>query len=62
MLENHKLILEKVSFDSVLFEKELTRSIRFLLPEETQELISWVKKNFHKKFPDLISDLHNFVF
>jgi len=37
-----KLVLERVSFDSILFEKELIKAIRNLLPYEMELLKSWL--------------------
>jgi hypothetical protein len=58
MLEYSKLILEKVSFDNKLFEKELIKSINILMPEEIKELLSWVSANFSHQHPDIISNFH----
>ena len=38
MLEYIKLILEKVSFDAALFEKELKKYLKLLLPQELKTL------------------------
>ncbi len=46
MLEYIKVILEKVSFDKVLFEKELRKGIRELLPNEIKELKLWCYDKF----------------
>ncbi|MES2387976.1 MAG: hypothetical protein V4543_08235 [Bacteroidota bacterium] len=46
MLSYVKLILEKVSFDSYLFEKELRKSIARLVPEELEELKEWCYEQF----------------
>lgn len=59
MLEYCKLILEKVSFDKRLFEKELRKSFQYLLPNEAKELISWVKANFNNRFPEIISNFNS---
>jgi len=40
--EYTKMVLERVSFDSVLFEKELQKAIRNLLPYEIEHLRSWL--------------------
>lgn len=39
-----KDVLKKVSFDSILFKKELFKASKALLPYEYNELIIWVKK------------------
>jgi uncharacterized protein with von Willebrand factor type A (vWA) domain len=41
MLEYIKMILEKVSFDRSLFEKELSKGIKQLLPTEVPKLKEW---------------------
>jgi hypothetical protein len=51
ILEFEKLILEKVSFDQLLFEKELRKASIRLPLTEWQELQGWCLN----KFPGLIS-------
>ncbi|MBI1193693.1 MAG: hypothetical protein GC205_11045 [Bacteroidetes bacterium] len=46
MLEYTKLILEKVSFDRRLFEKELKKAIRYLIEPELRELEQWCMERF----------------
>ena len=46
MLEYVKTILEKVSFDRLLFEKELRKSFAVLVKEELIELKSWCYVQF----------------
>lgn len=43
MLEYCKTILSKVSFDPLLLQKELTKSLKWLNETEQQELIDWCK-------------------
>lgn len=45
-LEYVKLILEKVSFDKTLFEKELQKGLNLLVPEEVKELKKWCYAQF----------------
>jgi hypothetical protein len=40
--EYTKMVLERVSFDAVLFEKELEKAIRNLLPYEIEDLKIWL--------------------
>lgn len=54
MLEYIKMILEKVSFDQHLFEKELRKGIRRLLPDELPELKNWCYRNFASKFGSIL--------
>lgn len=46
MLEYIKIILQKVSFDRRLFEKELRKAIRMLMPEEVKRLRLWCYERF----------------
>lgn len=52
MFEYTKTILKKVSFDSVLFCKELQKAVKRLLPYEIEELRIWIKSLLEEK-PDL---------
>tara|TARA_R110000868_G_scaffold402503_1_gene678877 strand:+ start:411 stop:608 length:198 start_codon:yes stop_codon:yes gene_type:complete len=44
MLEYTKTVLQKVSFDSMLFCKELEKAISRLLPIEVEELKLWLRQ------------------
>ena len=46
MLEYIKIILQKVSFDRRLFEKELRKAIRMLMPAEVKRLRLWCYENY----------------
>ncbi len=46
MLEYFKTILHKVSFDVSLFEKELKKAIRSLVPDEVTKLKDWCYREF----------------
>ena len=52
MFEYTKTILNKVSFDSVLFCKELQKAVKRLLPYEIEELKIWIDNLIAEK-PDL---------
>ncbi|NJL11667.1 MAG: hypothetical protein HC913_00680 [Microscillaceae bacterium] len=58
MLEYVKVILQKVSFDLKLFEKELRKSIsRYLQPTEVESLKKWCYDNFrHSKIHTSVLD------
>ena len=47
-----KKVLESVSFDPLLFYKELEKAIKSLLPYELEELKEWVI-NFTRERPEL---------
>ncbi|GAA4376582.1 hypothetical protein [Hymenobacter koreensis] len=50
MLEYVKTILIKVSFDRTLFEKELRKALRTLVPEEVKQLKAWCYTQFSKLY------------
>lgn len=47
-----KKVLESVSFDPILFYKELEKAIKSLLPYELEELKEWLL-NFTRERPEL---------
>jgi|TARA_B100000780_G_scaffold199093_1_gene140859 aspartyl/asparaginyl-tRNA synthetase len=49
-------VLKKVSFNPVLFKKELSKASSRLLPYEYNELIIWVK-NYAQHNPHLVGAL-----
>ncbi len=46
MLKYAKQVLSKVSFDKELFEKELLKAIKLLMPVEISELKKWCYRKF----------------
>ncbi|MFM9987231.1 hypothetical protein [Flavobacterium sp.] len=52
MVNYAKSILERVSFDPILFCKELEKAVKTLLPFELEELAVWFF-NFTKEKPEL---------
>lgn len=50
MLEFKKKILTKVSFDIELFEKELKKAIKWVMPDELPKLKKWCYNYFDKKY------------
>ena len=56
MLDYTKTVLQKVSFDTKLFTKELKKAISRLLPNEMEELKIWLKQFIVDK-PELQSTL-----
>ncbi|RNI25855.1 hypothetical protein [Rufibacter latericius] len=54
MLEYVKLILDKVSFDSSLFEKELRKSMRMLIHNEVETLREWCYTHFSGSYNSIL--------
>ncbi len=48
MLEHQMKVIEGVSFDKRLFEKEINKSMSWLTPDEIDHLEIWLLKNFKK--------------
>lgn len=60
MLEYSKMILQKVSFDKSLFEKELRKAWKQLVGYDRQELKQWVLKTFGSHYDQLFLELQPF--
>jgi hypothetical protein len=56
MLEYSKMILEKVSFDSKLFEKELLKALNMLIPKDRDELQTWVLRTFGLQYQSVFAN------
>jgi hypothetical protein len=54
MLDYAKTILLKVSFDRLLFEKELRKALRMLVPEEVAQLKAWCYQEFAKLYRSIL--------
>lgn len=54
MLEFCKSILEKVSFDQVLFKKELVKSIQWINKTDAKSLTDWCIEMYGNKHSDII--------
>lgn len=52
MFEYTKTVLDKVSFDPVLFCKEVKKAFQRLLPHEIEELRIWIEE-LTRKNPEL---------
>jgi hypothetical protein len=57
MLELCKEILVKVSFDKVLFQKELSKALKWIKSDEIDGFKEWCLKTFGKKYPKIL-ELH----
>lgn len=55
MLEYIKTILQKVSFDKALFEKELAKAIQMLVPDEVKQLKRWCYAQFGKLYRGVLN-------
>ncbi|MBC7923180.1 MAG: hypothetical protein H7Z75_19035 [Ferruginibacter sp.] len=55
MLEYTKLILEKVSFDRKLFEKELRKALAYLTGDERMSLKGWCWSKFGPRYQRVVN-------
>jgi len=55
MLSYAKHILTRVSFDALLFEKELRKAINMLIGDEVQELKNWCYANFSREHEAILN-------
>lgn len=55
MLEYVKIILEKVSFDKRLFEKELRKALKSLVHVEIQDLQKWCYENYGQEYQKVLN-------
>jgi len=58
-LDYVKVILQKVSFDAKLFEKELRKAIKILFTEEIKEFRAWCSDQFGKMYYQVIEKCFN---
>tara|TARA_B110000116_G_scaffold202705_1_gene177740 strand:+ start:285 stop:473 length:189 start_codon:yes stop_codon:yes gene_type:complete len=54
MLEFSKNVLQKVSFDHHLFEKELTKSLQWINQTDAEILREWCLEMYGNKYSDII--------
>ena len=57
MYEMSKKVLTRVSFDRVLFRKELVKAIKWLKPKESLMLKAWCLTTFGHLYKDIILDV-----
>jgi hypothetical protein len=50
MLDYVKMILLKVSFNKALFEKELRKALKVLMPDEVPDFRSWCYQQFARVY------------
>jgi hypothetical protein len=55
MLEYAKTILLKVSFDKILFEKELRKALRMLVPAELAQFRVWCYEQFSRVYHRILN-------
>jgi len=54
MLDYVKMILLKVSFNKALFEKELGKSLKMLLPAEMPDFRAWCYQQFSRIYGKIL--------
>ena len=61
MLDHQKVVLEQVTEDRNLFQKELKKSIGWLAPEDVKKLYHWLRENFWDSHKEEIQAAFNMV-
>lgn len=59
MLDYVKIILQKVSFNEHLFERELSKSLKSLLREDVLELKKWCYEHFSDPYLTILNQYFN---
>lgn len=54
MLKYQMMIIEKVSFNRELFEKEIRKSMRMLSHNELEELRAWAFAKYGNRYSDVL--------
>jgi len=57
MLEYYKLILQKVSFNKGLFQKELKKAVGMLKSDEVHQLKLWCLVSFSAVYEEVIREV-----
>ncbi len=55
MLDYIKTVLQKVSFDKGLFEKELRKALKILKKTDTQKLKNWCYEQFSDRYQTILN-------
>jgi len=55
MIEYVKTILKKVSFSRYLFERELRKGLRMILPEELEDFRNWCYQEFGRLYAAILN-------
>ena len=55
MLNYVKTVLSKVSFDALLFEKELRKAIKVLIADEVNDLRQWCYARFGNQYEAILN-------
>ena len=55
MLDYFKLILHKVSFNKDLFEKELSKALKALVPQDVEKLREWCYQKFQHLYGEILN-------
>lgn len=59
MLDYVKMILLKVSFNKMLFEKELRKALKVLMPTEVPDFRSWCYQQFSRLYRKVLKRVFN---
>lgn len=60
MIEMYMYILDKVSFDPSLFQKELAKAVKQVSPDEMPLFKTWCQETFNKKYKTQLNEVFEF--
>ncbi len=59
VLEYVKTVLQKVSFDKFLFEKELRKGLKILMIDDISEFRTWCYEKFSDRYQGILNQHFN---
>ncbi len=54
MLAYYKQVIDKVSFSAYLFEKEMRKAVRAILPDDLDELRDWAFEKYESLYRSIL--------
>lgn len=61
MLDHQKVLLDQLSYDKILFRKEIIKSFRWLKSYEIIKLHDWLQDKYGDTHGEVISDVFEYI-
>ena len=61
MLDHQKVLLDQLSYDKILFRKEIIKSFRWLKSYEIIKLHNWLQNKYGDTHSDVINDVFEYI-